>query len=122
MGNHFCEPGTFAQFTRRSILKSTPAIAAPLALVAIQASAGEIDQERHLDQLLVIAKCTGLSLDNMIDWFDDVDLTRIAENVSNWRETRIPGMQTNLPMERAHYHADQLRKEMQHSMAANGSV
>ena len=112
MGNHFREPDTIVQFTRRSFLKSAPAIATPLALVATKANAVEIDQEKHLDQMLAIAKRTGLSMDNLADWFADVDLTQIAENVSNWREYKSITTDNCRPMERVNYHATQIRKAM----------
>ena len=76
---------------RRSVLKgigSASTVAVPLALTASTTKAAEIDQEKYLDHLIAIAKSTGLSMDDLHAWFEGIDLTVIAERVSNWRSRK----------------------------------
>ncbi|SLN63913.1 hypothetical protein ROA7450_03359 [Roseovarius albus] len=51
---------------------------APTAIFAAQATT---DPDKELDAILSIAKHTGLSIDDLVDWLEGVDVERIAQNV-----------------------------------------
>ncbi|MBV1865823.1 MAG: hypothetical protein KUG74_15510 [Rhodobacteraceae bacterium] len=58
----------------------TAATAAPLAGVTSNLIT-RVDSEKKLDATIAIGKRTGISIDDLVGWFEGVDVERIAENV-----------------------------------------
>jgi hypothetical protein len=62
---------------RRSFI----AASATVPLIALPVAASPYSGQKHLEHLLTISRQTGLSPEDLADWFQGVDLTRVVENV-----------------------------------------
>jgi hypothetical protein len=62
---------------RRSFI----AASATAPLIALPLAASPYSDQQHLEHLFAISRQTGLSPENLVEWFQGVDLTRVVENV-----------------------------------------
>ena len=65
--------------TRRALFKGAAAITAATAIPV--SAIAQSNPERELDAILTIAKHTGLTVDDLVQWLECVDVERIAQNV-----------------------------------------
>jgi hypothetical protein len=69
-------------------------------LITLPLTTRACNEQQHLDHLLTISRQTGLSPEDLADWFQGVDLTRAVENVKKapglkWGAARTrPAIQT----------------------------